>query len=206
MANVKHLFFDIGGVMLTNGWDHASRKAAATHFGLDWEEFRDRHDMVARDFDEGRMSLDDYLTRTVFYRPRAYSRDDYTQFVYAQSQPKDDVLSVVRLLATSGRYPMATINNESRELNDYRIRQFGLDRMFRAFFSSCYLGVSKPTPAIDQRALDITQCPPECCVFVDDRSLNLEMAAQLGMHTILCKDGPQLAEDLQKQGVVIGMA
>ena len=71
MANVKHLFFDIGGVMLTNGWDHDSRKAAATHFGLDWEEFRDRHDMVARDFDEGRMSLDDYLTRTVFYRPRA---------------------------------------------------------------------------------------------------------------------------------------
>jgi putative hydrolase of the HAD superfamily len=125
MANVKHLFFDIGGVMLTNGWDHASRSAAAAHFGLDWEEFRDRHDMVARDFDEGRMTLDDYLTRTVFYRPRAYSRDDYTHYIYAQSQPKDDVLSVVRLLAASGRYPMATINNESRELNDYRIRQFG---------------------------------------------------------------------------------
>lgn len=203
MSRIRMLFFDIGGVLLSNGWDREGRVRAVEHFHLDWEEFRDRHDRVALDFDAGSIGLEEYLQRTVFYRPRPFSREEFTGFMYALSRPHDDMIALARRLAGCQAWDMAVINNESRELNHYRIERFQLHEIFRAFYSSCYLGVSKPDPRIYERALDISRLRPEECLFVDDRSMNLEAAHRLGMRTILCRDAAQVAEELVSHGVAV---
>lgn len=201
MTGIRALFWDIGGVLLTNGWDRRSRRAAAERFGLDWEDFQDRHELISADFETGRLSLDEYLKRTIFYRPREFTPDEVKAFMFAQSQPHPEALAVAEALARSGRYLMATFNNESLELNEFRIERFGLRRLFSAFFSSCYLGVHKPEERIYRMALQITQRPPRECLFIDDRELNLECAAQLGMN-VLHYEGPKsLSEELAEYGI-----
>jgi len=203
MAKVTTLFWDVGGVILTNGWDGGSRKLAAAQFNLDWEDFENRHDLCFPAFESGQATLDQYLDRTIFYRPRAFSREQFKEFMLAQSQPYPESLAVVEQLARSGKYLLATLNNEPRELNQYRIDQFGLRRDFAAFFSSCYLGARKPDEAIYRLALGVTQRAPEECMFIDDRALNLESARRLGMGTIHFQNAAQLREELSRHGVVI---
>ena len=201
MADVTTLFWDIGGVILTNGWDRASRKLAAHQFGLDWEEYQDRHELSFPAFEMGQLSLDQYLERTVFYRPRPFSRDEFKAFMFAQSRELPESRAVVKQLARSGRFFLATINNEPLELNQRRIEQFGLRNEFRAFFSSCYLGARKPDTAIYRMALEVTQRDPQECVFIDDRALNLECAGRLGMRTIHFQNAVQLQDELRRNGV-----
>jgi len=200
---ITTVFCDIGGVLLTNGWDHDSRRLAVERFGLDPQEFAQRHDATMADFDCGRMTLDRYLDATVFHAPRPFSRDDFKAFMFAQSRPYTESLAVVRRLADSGRYLMATVNNESRELNDYRIAQFRLRELFSLFFSSCYLGVRKPDAAIYRLALDVTQRAPGECLFVDDREPNVEPARALGMTVIHYTGADQLARELERAGVTV---
>ncbi|HKV29156.1 MAG TPA: HAD family phosphatase [Candidatus Acidoferrales bacterium] len=201
MGDVTALFFDMGGVLLTNGWDRGSRQAAAKKFGLDWDDFEDRHELLMHGFEAGTVSLDEYLKRVVFYRERKFSKRDFVDFIYSQSQAMPETLSVLQKLAAQKKYLMATLNNESRELNEYRIRQFNLRGYFDVFLSSCYLGVRKPDAAIYKLALSITQRAGEECVFVDDRELNLECAKELRMHTIQFKDAAQLGRELKGFGV-----
>jgi putative hydrolase of the HAD superfamily len=201
VTEIRALFWDIGGVLLTNGWDRRSRRAAAERFGLDWEEFQDRHELINADFETGRLSLDDYLKRTIFYRPREFSPDEVKEFMFAQSQPHAEVRAVAEALARSGRYLMATLNNESLELNEFRIERFGLRNLFSIFFSSCYLGVHKPDETIYRMALQITQRPPYECLFIDDRELNLECAAQLGMNVLHYEDPASLCDQLAEYGI-----
>jgi putative hydrolase of the HAD superfamily len=137
----------------------------------------------------------------VFYRTRPFSRDEFSKFMYSLSQPLPDVLPFVQALADSGKYFMGTINNESRELNDYRIETFGLRKMFRIFVSSCFVGLRKPEREIYRLALETTQFAGEECCFVDDRALNLECAAKLGMKTIQMQGVEQLRADLAQVGV-----
>src|SRR5205823_9767226 len=120
---ITTIFFDIGGVLLTDGWGHDSRRAAAKKFGLDWDEYSDRHEKVAHAIEINRMTLEHYLDRAIFYRPRSFTRDEFREFIFAQSQPKPDSLKVAEELAKSGRYFMATLNNEILELNVYRIEK-----------------------------------------------------------------------------------
>ena len=185
MAEITTLYWDVGGVLLTNGWDRAARRRAAEQFHLGWEEFEDRHELVVTDFEEGRLTLDEYLQRTVFCRSRAFSKDDFRVSIFTQSQPLPEVLALVEQLANSGKYLMATLNNESLELNLYRIEQFRLRDYFDAFFSSCFLGVKKPERRIYRLASQITQRALEECLFIDDRALNLECAELLGMRTVI---------------------
>lgn len=201
LGDVTALFFDMGGVLLTNGWDRGSRQAAAKKFGLDWDDFEDRHELLMHGFEAGTVSLDEYLKRVVFYRERKFSKRDFVDFIYSQSQAMPETLSVLQKLAAQKKYLMATLNNESRELNEYRIRQFNLRGYFDVFLSSCYLGVRKPDAAIYKLALSITQRAGEECVFVDDRELNLECAKELRMHTIQFKDAAQLGRELKGFGV-----
>jgi len=198
---VTTIFFDIGGVLLTDGWGHESRQKAAEHFGLDWEEYRDRHEKVAHAIETGRMSLEQYLTRAVFYRPRSFTREEFRSFIFAQSQPHPDCLEIAKHLASSGRYFMATLNNEVLELNQYRIEKFGLKEFFPVFFSSCYLGMRKPDEAIYRLALAITQRSAADCIFIDDREVNLECPRELGFTTILFRDDAQLKAQLREHGV-----
>lgn len=199
MPAIRALFWDIGGVILTNAWDHEERNTAAEKFHLDKAEFEARHAEVVAAFEEGKLSLDDYLGRTVFYQPRTFSREQFQQFMFSLSKPKTQALELARSL--SKKYVMGTINNESRELNAYRIQQFGLAQIFDLFVSSCFVGIRKPDTRIYKLALDLTQRVAEECCFMDDRPVNIEAAAKVGMQTVLVKSPQQLREDLQNLGV-----
>ena len=54
----KILFSDIGGVLLSNGWGHLSREAAAKKFGVDYEEMDVLHDFIFNVYEMGKISLD----------------------------------------------------------------------------------------------------------------------------------------------------
>lgn len=201
MADITTLFFDLGGVLLSNGWDRESRKDCVESFGLDYEEFADRHEFVVDAFETGRMTIDEYLDRTVFYRERPFTRAAFREGMVAESRPFPEALAVVEALAGSGRYLMATLNNESVELNQARIDRFELSRYFTVFLSSGFLGVKKPDQAIYRLALQITQSRPEECLFIDDRDLNLECAISEGMHTVHYDNPGQLRTELAGLGI-----
>ena len=201
MRQITTLFFDVGGVILTNAWDRTERTAALEHFQLDQEEFHDRHQMVVSSFERGKITLDEYLDRTVFYRTRPFPRDVFRDYMFSLSQPFPEVLEFGQALAASGKYFMGTINNESRELNYYRIEKYGLRKIFRLFISSCFVGFRKPERDIYRLALETTQVPAEQCCFIDDRALNLECAAQMGMETIEMQQVEQLRGDLAKLNI-----
>jgi putative hydrolase of the HAD superfamily len=203
MGDVTALFWDVGGVILSNGWDRAARAEAAIKFGLDWEDFQDRHELASPAFETGQITLDTYLQRTVFYRKRSFTRDEFTAFIFEQSEEFPESRAVLSGLAQAGKYLLATINNEPLELNVRRIEQFNLRREFEAFFSSCFVGKRKPDEGIYRLALEVTQRRAEECLFIDDRALNLECARQLGMRTIHFQSAAQLQEDLQANGVTV---
>jgi putative hydrolase of the HAD superfamily len=200
---IRAIFWDVGGVLLTNAWDHVQRTAALEHFHLDEAEFHDRHEMVVSSFERGKITLDEYLDRTVFYRTREFSREDFKAYMFSLSQPFPEVLDLARKLAASGKYFMGTINNESRELNLYRIEKNGLRDIFRVFVSSCFVGLRKPESDIYRTTLEITQMAAAECCFIDDRALNLECATKLGMQTIQMQTVEQLRKSLASLGVVV---
>jgi len=203
MSTITTIFFDIGGVLLTDGWGHDSRRAAAEHFGLDLEEYSDRHEKVAHAIETNRLTLDQYLARAVFYRPRPFTREEFREYMFAQSQPKPDSIEIAKQLAAAKTFFMATINNEILELNVYRLEKFGLRAVFPIFFSSCFLGLRKPDEAIYRTALLVTQRKPEECIFIDDREVNLECPRELGLATILFREAQQLRSQLHELGVPI---
>jgi putative hydrolase of the HAD superfamily len=201
MAEVSTLFWDNGGVILTNGWDRGARKKAVELFHLDWADFEDRHELMLNSFECGQTSLDEYLRRTVFYRERPFTMDEFKKFMFDQSQAYPEPLAFLGQLAKAKRYIMASLNNESLEINEYRIHTFHLRDYFEVFFSSCYLGVRKPGREIYSLALKITQRDPQECLLIDDRGLNLECAREMGVHTIQFANLDQLKKDLAKLGV-----
>ncbi len=203
MAEITTLFWDIGGVILTNGWDHASRKEAANAFHLDADEFQDRHDFSFPAFDSGLIPLNEYLDRTVFYRPRGFTREEFTAFMFAQSKEFPETRAILDQLTSSGKYFTGAINNEPLELNQYRIEAFDLRRNFLVFFSSCYVRSRKPEEMIYRVALEVTQRKPAHCLFIDDRPLNLEAPRRLGMNTIHHQNAQQLRAELGKYGVEV---
>ena len=203
MSDVTALFWDVGGVILTNGWDRASRSEAAKKFGIDWEEFQDRHELAFPAFETGKITLDAYLQRTIFYRTRSFTREEFTAFMFSQSEEFPESRAVLSDVAASGKYLQATINNEPLELNERRIHTFNFRREFKAFFSSCYLGVRKPDEGIYKLALEVTQRSPDECLFIDDRELNLECARHLNIRTIHFQNATQLRRDLAASGVSI---
>ena len=197
MARITTLFWDIGGVILTNGWDRNSRQEAGKAFQLDWEDFQDRHELSFPAFDAGQLSLNEYLDRTLFYRPRKFSRDEFTAFMFAQSQEYPASRAILDQCAAANRYFIGAINNEPLELNQFRIEAFGLRRSFQVFFSSCYIHSRKPEEGIFRVALAVTQRQPGECVFIDDRPLNLEAPRRLGMSVIHYRSPDQLRSDLR---------
>jgi len=201
LAAIRAIFWDVGGVLLTNAWDRDQRATALEHFHLDEDEFNNRHEMVVSSFERGKITLEEYLDRTVFYRARPFPREAFRDFMFSLSQPFPEIIGFAQTLSNSGKFFMSTINNESRELNDYRIEKYGLVKIFRLFVSSCFVGFRKPEREIYRLALELTQIPAEACCMIDDRALNLECAAKLGMRTIEMQNLEQLRADLVKWGV-----
>jgi putative hydrolase of the HAD superfamily len=184
MHETPTLFFDVGGVLLTNGWDTAARKRAAETFGLEYQEFQTRHEMLKTAFETGRLDLDTYIKRAIFHHPRSFSPDDFKQFMFSVSVLLGDTLDFVRALAATGKYKLFTLNNESRELHEYRVKTFNMGPVFRSFLASCYLGQAKPDEDIYLNALGIASCSVERALFIDDRPMNVEAAAALGLNTV----------------------
>ena len=198
---ITDLFFDIGGVLGSNGWDRQQRAAAVRHFGLDENELEELHGETVAMLEQGRMGLDEYLRCAVFYRPRSFTPEDFKAYMRAQSVPYRETIDLARALAGTGRYRLMTINNESAELNQYRLEQFGLRDVFVTFFSSCWVGTLKPARRIYEVALAMSQAEPGRSVFIDDRERNLEPARALGMKTIRFTDAQGLRQELAALGV-----
>jgi len=201
LSSIRGIFWDVGGVLLSNAWDHEQRALALEKFGVDPKEFHSRHEMVVSSFERGKIGLDLYLDKTIFYKSRSFTREAFKEMMFSLSTPIPGALDIARELAASEKYFMGTINNESRELNLYRIEKWGMRKIFRLFISSCFVGLRKPEPGIYQLAIETTQIAPEQCCFIDDRALNLESAQALGMKTIEMKDAAQLKRDLEALGV-----
>jgi putative hydrolase of the HAD superfamily len=191
------VLFDVGGVLLTNGWDHGERAAAATKFGLDLASFEARHATVVDPWEKGEISRDAYLDVTVFNEPRPFSRDEFFAFILAQSKIlPDGALGILAELAASKNLMVGCLNNEARETNDYRFATFGLRQYFKVAFSSCYVGLRKPGVEIYRRAIDILGTPPERILFIDDRQENVDGAMQAGMKGIRFEGEQQLKKQL----------
>jgi putative hydrolase of the HAD superfamily len=200
--SIDLVLFDIGGVLGSNGWDREQRAAAIERFDLDAEDFQYRHEETVGAWESGDITLDEYLDVTVFCTPRAFTQQEFKDFMLAQSQPWPESIGVARELAEAGRVRLGTLNNESEALNVHRIREFGLADIFPVFCSSCWLGVRKPTQKIYTRALGMTQARPGRTVFIDDRLQNLKPAESLGMRTILFKSAEQLRDELDALGLL----
>jgi putative hydrolase of the HAD superfamily len=197
------ILFDVGGVLLTNGWDRVERAAAVAHFGLDAQELDARHFATMEAWERGEIDLGQYLNATVFYEPRAFSRDEFFAFMRTQSQPlPSGALEILAELAAANPCTIGALNNEARETNEYRFSHFGLRRYFRVAFSSCYVGLRKPDPAIYRRALDILGSAPGRVLFIDDREENVAAGLAAGINTIRFTGADALRGELQRLGVL----
>ena len=202
-TTIRTLFLDIGGVLLTNGWDRHARKRAIDTFGLDDNEMNERHHMTFDTYEEGKLTLDQYLRRVVFHKPRTFSKDDFRKFMFSQSQPLTDMMEYIRRLKAAYDMKTVAVSNEGRELTEYRIREFHLDEIIDAFVSSCFVHFRKPDEDIFRMALDISQTPPEEVVYLDDRPMFVEIARSLGIHGIAHKDMPTSRAELEKLGLTL---
>jgi putative hydrolase of the HAD superfamily len=182
---ITTLFLDIGGVLLTNGWDDDIQKRAADNFGLDYDEMHERHHLTFDTYEEGKLSLDEYLNRIVFYQERSFSREDFKAFMYAQSQPFPKMIELMRGLKAQYGLEVAAVSNEGRELTVYRVQQFKLGTFIDFFVSSCFVHYRKPDEDMYRIALDIAQVRPEQVVYIDDRAMFVEVAQGLGIQGIL---------------------
>ncbi len=189
MSSYKILFSDIGGVLLTNGWGHESRQAAAKCFHIDYAEMNELHDFIFNVWEMGKISLDAYLDTVVFYKPRNFSKEAFISFMLTQSQELPDTLQwMINWKNEHPKIHTLSINNEPKELNDYRIKKFNLHDFFDAFISSCEVGMRKPDPVIFKLALGIAQAEPHECLYFDDRIILVEAAKKEGIHAYQHKD------------------
>lgn len=204
MNKITAIFWDLGGVVLTNAWDREQRVRVLNEFKItsdeELNEFGDRHREVAAPFESGKFTLREYLNLTLFGMPQIFSHDQFKEKMFEQSKLLPG-LEVLKGVASTGKYFMASLNNESRELNEHRIKHFELHNYFEAFFSSCYLNIMKPNPEIYRAALNISHRTPEECVFIDDRSQNVEAARQNRMYAIHYLNPDQLRNELAKLDV-----
>lgn len=178
------VFLDIGGVLLTDGWDHDARKRAATTFGLRLAEMEDRHHLMFETFEEGKLTLDEYLDRLLFYQKRPFTRAQFRRFMFAQSKPHPKMIALVARLKAKYGLRIAVVSNEARELNAYRIRTFNLTALADFFISSCFVHVRKPDADIFRLALDVAQITPERVLYIDDVAMFVEAADAIGIHGI----------------------
>ena len=188
MANpgtISTLFLDIGGVLLTNGWDHTMRQDAAKKFNLDYEELNERHHLTFDTYEEGKLGLDEYLTRVIFHEERPFSRDEFRAFMFAQSEPYPDMIQLIRDLKDRYHLHVGAISNEGRELTVHRIEKFGLAEFMDFFVSSCFVHYRKPDEDMYRIALDISQAEPERSVYIEDRPMFVDVARGLGMKGIV---------------------
>ena len=186
--NINCLFLDIGGVLLTNGWDHHARRRAAKHFKLDWAEMEERHGLNFETHEVDKIIFDEYLDRVVFYKKRPFTRAEFRRFMFAQSKPYAEMIELVRGLKSKYGLKIIVVSNESRELNAHRISTFKLDEFVDAFISSCYVRLRKPDADIFKLALDIAQTPIRQIVYLENTAMFVQIAEGMGIRGLLHTD------------------
>jgi putative hydrolase of the HAD superfamily len=182
--NTTTLFLDIGGVLLTNGWDRHMRRSAAEKFDLDFEDFDERHHLTFDTYEEGDLSLDDYLARVVFHEERSFTREDFKAFMFGCSEPKTEMIELMVKIKERYGLKMAAISNEGRELTLYRVKKFNLGSFIDFFISSCFVHFRKPDLRLYHLALDCAQVPAEQSIYIDDRKMFVEVAGGIGLQGI----------------------
>lgn len=187
-TRITCVFLDIGDVLLTDGWDHLARKRAARNFKLEWVEMEERHGLTFEIFEEGKITLDEYMSLVVFHQKRSFTRNQFRRYMFAQSKAFPEMIELVAQLKLKLGLKIAIVSNEARELNAYRIERFGLDRLADCFISSCSVHIRKPDPAIFKLALDIAQVQPARVVFIDNTPMFVRIAEGLGMQGIVHTD------------------
>jgi putative hydrolase of the HAD superfamily len=188
MIAITCLFVDVGGVLLTNGWDHHARRRAAKHFKLDWTEMQNRHSLMFETHEEGKLTFDEYLARLIFYQKRPFTRAQFRRFMFAQSKPYRDMIELVTQLKVRYGLRIVVVSNESREVNAHRIRQFKLDSFVDCFISSCFVHIRKPDADIFRLALDIAQAPARQVLYLENTPMFVQIAEGLGIRSILHTD------------------
>ena len=202
-SKITTLFLDIGGVLLTNGWDHNIRMHAAEKYDLDYNEMNERHHLTFDTYEEGKLSLDEYLNRVVFYRERSFSREEFKKFMYDQSKPYPDMIELIRGLKVQYNLRVAAVSNEGRELTSYRVQQFKLGTFMDFFVSSSFVHYRKPDEDIYRIALDISQAKPEQVVYIDDREMFVEIARGLGITGIIHTSHDATRKSLEGLGITL---
>jgi putative hydrolase of the HAD superfamily len=202
-SQITTLFLDIGGVLLTNGWDHNIRRRAAEEFGLDYDVMNERHHLTFDTYEEGKLSLDEYLNRVVFHQERSFSREEFREFMYAQSEPYPDMIELIRGLKTQYGLRVAAVSNEGRELTMYRVQQFKLGTFVDFFVSSCFVHYRKPDEDMYHIALDISQARSEQVVYIDDRGMFVEVARGLGITGIVHAGHEATRKSLEGLGLTL---
>lgn len=200
-AKITTLFLDIGGVLLTNGWDRDARRRAAKEFELDFDEMEDRHHETFDTYEQGKLSLSEYLNRIVFFDSRPFSAEEFKKFMFAQSRPLPDMIDLVRKLSSRYGLKVAAVSNEGRELQVYRVHTFGLPEFIDFFVVSSFVRLRKPDKDIYRLALDVSQAPPEEVAYIDDRRMFVEVAQSLGIHGIHHTGYPSTRDALAEAGL-----
>jgi len=187
-VSIKALFLDIGGELLSDGWDHRARKRAVRKFKLEPVEMETRHQMTFDTYEEGKLTEDEYLDHVVFFRSRPFTRTEFRKFMFAQSTPYPEMLALIRELKAKYRLKIFAVSNEARVLNDYRIQKFKLDDIIDAYISSCYVHLRKPDANIFQLALDVAHTPAQHVAYIENTSMFVEIATSLGIRSVLHTD------------------
>jgi putative hydrolase of the HAD superfamily len=200
---VRALFIDIGGVLLTNGWDRHARQRAADTFHLELEEMESRHNLNFDTYEIGKISLDDYLQRVIFYIKRPFTAEQFREFMFAQSQAFPKMIELISALKKKYSLKVAVVSNEGRELNAYRIQTFKLDQFIDFFISSSYVHLRKPDAEIYRIALDIAQVPVKEIIYIDDRPLFIEVAESLDIRGIRHIDVETTQKELERLGLSV---
>jgi putative hydrolase of the HAD superfamily len=200
---VTTLFLDIGGVLLTAGWDHHARKRAAANFKLELAEMNDRHHLTFETYEEGKLTLEEYLDLVVFYQKRPFTRNQFRKFIFAQSKPYPEMIEVVRRLKVRFGLKIVVVSNEARELNVHRIQKFKLDRFVDFFISSSFVHVRKPDLDIFRLALDIAQVPARQVVYIENTPMFVQIAEGLGIRSILHTDYSSTCAKLASFGLPV---
>lgn len=198
---ITTLLLDIGGVLLTNGWDHPARERAATHFNLDLAELEGRHHLTFDTYEEGKLTLDEYLDRVVFHRKRSFTREQFRRFLFAQSRPHPEMLELVARLKVRHGLRIAVVSNEGRELNAHRIRRFRLGELVDCFISSSFVHIRKPDAEIFRMALEVAQTPARRALYIDNTPMFVQVAEGLGIRSILHRDYRSTCAALAKFGL-----
>jgi putative hydrolase of the HAD superfamily len=202
-TTITTLFLDIGGVLLTNGWDRTARKLAASTFALDLPELEERHHLTFDTYEVGKLSFEEYLDRIVFYEARSFSRDTFKQFMYDQTTPYPEMIEMVSAIKKKYGLKIAVVNNEGRELNEYRIRQFGLNKFVDFFVSSCFVHFRKPDPDIFRVALDIALVKPQEVLYIEDRLMFVSVAEREGINGLFHENYITTREKLTAWGFTV---